>query len=90
MDITDAVEPVVDGTVLTGANLADFIHWVTNPINHSYRPQQLESFMNLLARNFMPATMIPNKDRRSMYATLQQDKDLYGEKPSTSTAQNQP
>ena len=83
MDMTDAMEPTINGSVLHGANLSDLVHWVTNPVNQSYRPPQLESFMKILARSFMPATMIPNKDRRTMYAILQEGLQASAEVPQS-------
>lgn len=70
MDINESMEPTVDDTVLTGANISDLVHWITNPINQRFQPRHLESFMRILSQHFMPATMITNKDRRLMYTSL--------------------
>ena len=73
MDISQSMEPVLDQTILVGANISELVHWVTNPLDQPFRPRRLESFMRILSQHHMPATMVTNKNRRLMYTSLKDE-----------------
>ena len=72
MDVNESMEPIIGDVVVSGANISELVHWVTNPVDNAYRPRELETFMRLLSQHHMPATMVANKNRRLMYTALQQ------------------